>query len=397
MSRELTPGTVRFDNVSKEYVLGRPRAYLKAALPFGSGMGPGERLQALKEVSFEVAPGEAFALIGANGAGKSTALKCLAGVTAPTTGVIHCGGRMTPLIELGIGFHPDLTGLENARFAATLAGLRGKAARQVVEAAVEFAEIEKFMGTPVKRYSSGMYARLSFGIAASLPSDVLIVDEILAVGDTAFQRKCFTALGKLRESGTTLLFVSHNEWVLKETCSRGVLLSQGQVVKEGSVHDILAAYQGLVTGDRAERLVDAGMQRLHLRSIDVVDNPRREVALHQPMAVDVEVEVGNDAHQAVVGLIFADRERRIIWASYSDEEGVRLPAGGTYQLRIDIPDLSVLPGQCLIQVLTFDRSSPVVENAQILELEVLGDGQGTHWEHGLVHTPTRWSSVDVTP
>ena len=391
MSRELPAGTVRFDHVSKEYVLGRPRAYLKAALPFGDGMGRGDRLQALKDVSFEIAPGEAFALIGANGAGKSTALKCLAGVTAPTSGKVTCGGRLIPLIELGIGFHPDLTGLENARFAATMAGLRGAAAQRAIEAAVAFSGVERFIQTPVKRYSSGMYARLSFGIAASLPADVLIVDEILSVGDVAFQRKCYAKLQELRSSGTTLLFVSHNEWVLKETCTRGVLLAQGQVVKEAPINDLLAAYQGMVSGDRSQRVVDGGTQRLHLRHVDLVDNPQRSVQVHQPMTVEVEVEVGHDAHEAVVGLAFADRERRLIWAAYSDAEGVRLPAGGTYRLRIEVPDLSVLPGKCLFEVLAFDRSSPVVEASQILELEVLGKDLDSNWEHGLVHTPSLWS------
>ena len=393
MSPDLPTGAVRFENVCKEYVLGRPRAHLRAALPWGDGLGKGDRLKALDDVSFDIMPGESFALIGANGAGKSTALKCLAGVIDPTSGAVQVGGRIVPLIELGIGFHPDLTGRENARFAAVMAGIRGQAVERVVDAAIAFSELERFIDTPVKRYSSGMFARLSFGIATGLPADVLIVDEILSVGDAAFQRKCYGKLQELRQNGTTLLFVSHNEWVLKETCTRGVLLSHGRVVKLAGIDEILVTYQGLVAGDHSEREVAATGHRMHLSDIQVPGaGPSRTVGLHEPFVVEARVKVDATATSAVVAVAFADRERRIIWASYSDEEGLALPAGGTYSVRMEVPDLSVLPGPGLFEVFAFDRSSPVVEATRILEVTVTGEGRSSTWQHGMVHAPAQWTA-----
>ena len=394
-SPALPRGTIRFEHVSKDYVLGRPRAHLSAALPFGNGLGRGPKLKALDDVSFEIRPGDAFALIGANGAGKSTALKCLAKVATPTSGVVHAGGRVVPLIELGIGFHPDLTGFENARFAATIAGLRGRAAQQLVDAAVEFSEIERFMDTPVKRYSSGMFARLSFAIAANLPADILIVDEILSVGDVAFQRKCYARLRELRQSGTTLVFVSHNDWVLKETCERGVLLSHGRVLLEAPIEELLVSYHGLVNATGEQRDVSGSSHRIDLRSVDLVPAGVRELRLHEGMQVAVRVDVAADAPSAVVGIAFADGAKRLIWAAYSDEQGLELPAGGSYELRIDVPDISVLPGPCLFEILAFDRTSPVVEASRILEVTVTGEGHNNNWEHGLVDVPTDWTLTET--
>jgi lipopolysaccharide transport system ATP-binding protein len=392
MSRDLERGAVVFDGVTKEYRLGKPRAFLAAALPWGDGVGRGERLRALDDVSFEIAPGESFALIGANGAGKSTALKCLAGVAKPTRGRVAKGGRVVALIELGIGFHPDLSGLENAHFAATIAGVRGAERRRLVERAVEFAEIERFATTPVKRYSSGMFARLSFGIAAHLPADILIVDEILAVGDLAFQRKCYAHLSGLRrDEGVTLMFVSHNDWVLKETCERGALLRHGQVVAQGPVSMLLDTYHAapdpLRSGDKTDGV------RIKVGAVDVVPAGTREVALHEPLTIECEVTVGEGTESPVLGLAWANKDRQLLWASYSDEQGIALTPG-RHVLRIVIEDVNALPGPNLLEVLAFDRSSPVIEESRLFDITVLGEERATgNWDHGLYDVPTQWSET----
>ncbi len=391
MSRELARGAVVFDAVTKEYRLGKPRAFLAAALPFGTGIGRGERLRALDGVSFAIEPGESFALVGANGAGKSTALKCLAGVAAPTRGTVRRGGRVVALIELGIGFHPDLSGLDNARFAATIAGLRGRDASRLVEQAVEFAELERFVTTPVKRYSSGMFARLSFGIAAHLPADILIVDEILAVGDLAFQRKCYAHLSRLRrESGVTLLFVSHNDWVLKETCERGALLSHGQVVAEGPVGMLLDRYHAApAPGRRADSAAD-GLVRIG--RVDVVPAGVRSVELHGSLTIECEVTVAGTAEQPVVGLAWANKDRQLLWASYSDEQGLHLPPG-THRIRVVVEDVTALPGPNLLEVFAFDRSAPMIEQSRTFDIGVEGTQRPAgNWDHGLVDTTTQWSA-----
>lgn len=385
-------GAVVFEGVTKEYRLGKPRAYLAGALPWGNGLGRGgPRLRALEDASFEIQPGESFALIGANGAGKSTALKCLAGVTSPTRGTIRKGGRVVALIELGIGFHPDLSGLENAKFAATIAGLRGPAAKRLVDQAVEFAELERFATTPVKRYSSGMYARLSFGIAAHLPADILIVDEILAVGDLAFQRKCYQHLAALRQdAGVTLMFVSHNDWVLKETCERGALLNHGRVVAQGPVKMLLDTYHA--TPDPLSRDETTTGERIKVGLVDTDPAGVREVDLHEPLAIECEVTVAPGTDQAVVGVAWANKDRQLLWASYSDEHGIELKPG-RHLLRFVVEDVNALPGPNMLEVMAFDRSSPVIEQSRRFDITVRGaEWQTGNWDHGLVDVPTQWSA-----
>jgi lipopolysaccharide transport system ATP-binding protein len=391
MSRDVTRGLVRFEGVTKEYRLGKPRAFLAAALPWGDGVGRGDRLKALDDVSFAIEPGDSFALIGANGAGKSTALKCLAGVVRPTRGRVVKGGRVVALIELGIGFHPDLSGYENAQFAATIAGVRGAERKRLVDRAIEFAEIERFASTPVKRYSSGMFARLSFGIAAHLPADILIVDEILSVGDLAFQRKCYAHLTGLRnQDGVTLMFVSHNDWVLKETCERGALLRHGQLIAEGPVGMLLDQYHAAPDPMRAADATGGAL--LQVGRIDTVPSGTRSVELHGSLTLECEVTVAQESEQAVVGFAWANKDRQLLWASYSDENGLPLPPG-THLLRIVIEDVCAQPGPNLLEVLAFDRSSPVIEQSRMFDITVEGaERSAGNWDHGLVDVPTQWSA-----
>ncbi len=383
-------GLVRFEGVTKEYRLGKPRASFAAALPWGDGVGRGERLRALDDVSFEIEPGESFALIGANGAGKSTALKCLAGVVHPTRGRVVKGGRVVALIELGIGFHQDMSGAENALFAATIAGVRGAARKRLAEEAIEFAELERFATTPVKRYSSGMFARLSFGVAALLPADILIVDEILAVGDLAFQRKCYAHLSGLRrQEGVTLMFVSHNDWVVKETCERGALLRHGQIVATGPVSALLDAYHAAPDPLRAADAIGGAL--IQIGRIDTVPEGQRSVELHGSLTLEFEVTVAPETHQAAVCVAWANKDRQLLWASYSDEHDVQLPAG-KHLVRVVIEDISALPGFNVLEVAAFDRASPVMEQSRLFDIVVEGEAlPGGNWDHGLVDVPAQWS------
>ena len=391
MSHSAEKGAVEFVGVTKRYAMGKRRAYFAAAWPFGPGVSPKNSLAALDDVSFRVEPGESFALVGGNGAGKSTALKCLARLTRPTSGRIVAGGRIVPLVELGVGFHPDLSGLDNIRFAAALAGLRGRAVDDLIDAAIDFSELAQFIDTPVKHYSSGMFARLSFAVAANLPAEILIVDEVLAVGDVAFQRKCYRRLAELRkEQGRTLIFVSHNEWALKETCERGVLLSHGRIVKEGDVGQLLRSYHGIRTEHGPEDIKGVNLQ---FGNVDLVPEGTRRIRLHGPLVVECEITIAPEVARGTVAVALKDKDRQMIWAVYSDQGGPELPAGGTYLLRISIDDVGMLPGPGTLEVVAFDRSSPVIEAARILEIEVVGEGIETAWGAGLVHTPSRWEIV----
>jgi len=202
-----------------------------------------EEFWALRDVSFEVHRGDVLGVVGRNGAGKSTLLKVLSRITEPTAGGVRLRGRVASLLEVGTGFHPELTGRENVLLNGAILGMSRAEIQARFDEIVAFAEVERFLDTPVKHYSSGMYVRLAFAIAAHLEPDILIVDEVLAVGDVAFQKKC---LGKMRDvaqgGGRTVLFVSHNLPVVRQVCGRAILLDQGRLVKDGPTHTVLSAY-----------------------------------------------------------------------------------------------------------------------------------------------------------
>lgn len=197
---------------------------------------------ALKDVSFEVNEGEVLGIIGRNGAGKSTLLKILSRITEPTSGYIDIHGRISSLLEVGTGFHPELTGRENIFLNGAILGMRKREIEEKFDEIVKFAEIEKFIDTPVKRYSSGMYVRLAFAVAAHLEPEILVVDEVLAVGDADFQRKCLGKMGEVAKGGRTVIFVSHNMGAISELCQRTVLLREGKIIEDGPTKQVVGKY-----------------------------------------------------------------------------------------------------------------------------------------------------------
>jgi lipopolysaccharide transport system ATP-binding protein len=255
----MSAAAIRILNVGKRYRLGLRaaarrtfgEALVDAALApwrrlrqLHAGGGP-ETLWALRDVSFDVQPGEVVGLIGANGAGKSTLLKVLSRITPPTTGEIALRGKVRSLLEVGTGFHPELTGRENIYLNGAILGMKRAEITRHFDAIVAYAEIDRFLDTPVKRYSSGMYVRLAFAVAAHLQPEILIVDEVLAVGDAAFQAKCLGTMGAVARSGRTVLFVSHNMAAVTQLCTRAVVLRGGQVVFDGAVADAIREYRGM--------------------------------------------------------------------------------------------------------------------------------------------------------
>jgi lipopolysaccharide transport system ATP-binding protein len=241
---------IEFENVYKAYRIGSGRGSLREAIPelFGRlagshGQDDAHLLWALKGVSFQVGKGEALGIVGPNGAGKTTILKLLSRVTRPTSGHLHVHGRLSALIELGAGFHPDLTGRENIYLNGSILGLKRREIDRSFESIVEFAGLHRFIDTPVKRYSSGMYVRLGFAVAVHVNPEILLVDEVLSVGDLQFRRKCqATMRGKLGK--TTVVFVSHNLAAVNEVCQRAIWLEQGTIRREGPANDVIEAYIG---------------------------------------------------------------------------------------------------------------------------------------------------------
>jgi len=199
-------------------------------------------LWALRDVDLEVRPGEAFGIVGPNGSGKSTLLKLLAGIFAPSTGELQVGGRIGSLIEIGAGFHPEFTGVENVYLNAAIYGLKRSYVDEHLEEIIHFAELEAFADVPVRTYSSGMYMRLGFSVAMHVQPDVLLLDEVLAVGDEAFQQKCYAKIWEFKRAGGTIVFVSHDQAAVERVCERAILLDHGRCVESGPAGEVVSAY-----------------------------------------------------------------------------------------------------------------------------------------------------------
>jgi lipopolysaccharide transport system ATP-binding protein len=257
---------IRVERVSKQYRLGQHQGdyrMLRESLiqackaPWLRRRGSGETdasansIWALRDVTLDVQPGEVVGIIGRNGAGKSTLLKILSRITEPTSGRVEIRGRLGSLLEVGTGFHPELTGRENIYMNGSILGMRRREIQQRFDEIVAFAEIERFLETPVKRYSSGMFMRLAFAVAAHLQPEILVVDEILAVGDVEFQKKCLGKIGEVSRQGRTVLFVSHNMAAVRKLCTRGILLKKGNLLVDGSADEAVHTYlENRLTGGR---------------------------------------------------------------------------------------------------------------------------------------------------
>jgi len=236
---------IEFAGVSKSFRHGAGARLLRGHIQqWMRGARNGGRFFALRDVSFRLEAGESMAVVGRNGAGKSTLLSLVAGLARPDSGRVSVEGRVAALLELGSGFHPDLTGLENLSLNASLLGLSRRRTEEVSAAIAAFADIGDFLREPLRTYSTGMLMRLAFAIAVHVDPDILIIDEVLAVGDQAFQAKCFERIRQFKTEGKTLLFVSHATTLVREICSRGLWLEHGRVVMDGAAGDVLEAYGG---------------------------------------------------------------------------------------------------------------------------------------------------------
>jgi len=231
-------------NVSKSFRLHTGRRLLGQHLAALIGRSPYQRFHALKNVSFEVAPGETLAVVGANGAGKSTLLSVVTGLSKPDSGTVTVNGRVAPLLELGSGFHPDLTGMENVFLNASLLGFSYRKTKAIADDVVEFSGVRDFIDEPLRTYSHGMQMRLAFSVAVNIDPDILIIDEILAVGDTEFQAKCHDRIHAFRKAGKTFLCVSHSRKSVMDLCDRAIWLDHGELVMNDRIENVFEAYEG---------------------------------------------------------------------------------------------------------------------------------------------------------
>ncbi len=412
---------IEAENLSKQYDIGAPEevySTLREALvgaaraPFARLFHPGRRradetMWALKGVSFEVEPGEVVGIIGRNGAGKSTLLKILSRITKPTTGEVDLYGRVGSLLEVGTGFHPELTGRENIFLNGAILGMRRTEIERKFDEIVAFAEVEKFLDTPVKRYSSGMYVRLAFAVAAHLEPEILIVDEVLAVGDATFQKKCLGKMGDVAKQGRTVLFVSHNMVAVKSLCTRAILLDGGQVTREGNMDEVVDAYLTAGTDMAKTGIIPDDAPRLYctdearVRSVQLTDlsgQPVAQLYLGQPFRVVLTFEVMKEIDDAIIEVDVATLDGSPVTYT-STIDGGEAPvylSPGRHTLTLEM-DVILMPRQYTFLVAISHSDGATIDWIEraldFAVLRVAQNGSDSYrWTsvRGYVRAPARW-------
>lgn len=372
-----------------------------------------EEFWALKDISFEVKRGEVLGIIGRNGAGKSTLLKILSRITEPSKGRIEIDGRVASLLEVGTGFHPELTGRENIFLNGAIMGMSRAEIRAKFDEIVAFAEVERFLDTPVKRYSSGMYVRLAFAVAAHLEPEILIVDEVLAVGDAQFQKKCF---GKVNEAskkeGRSVLFVSHNMQAVQSLCSSAIVLRSGLVETAGSASHCIAAYLDDYTRNNRGADIDLsreGFQRrgdrkaviTRLRLLDANQTPSEAFPVGAAFCVELTVDVADRLADFVLGFDVSTKEQIVVFCSnhYDSLKRQALPVG-RHVFRCFVKGVFLSPGRYSMTVAInsgdLKVSHDFVTDAAELNIqEVVSDDHGgldylIDGRPGFIRTPLQW-------
>ena len=363
---------VKIENVGKRYHLGQGSAvpdtlresiHERIRAPFKNlrrrRSSEVQTLWALKNINLEIQPGDVLGIIGSNGAGKSTLLKILSRITEPTTGRVELYGRVGSLLEVGTGFHPELTGRENIFLNSVILGMSRDEIRKRFDEIVAFAEVEKFIDMPVKRYSSGMYVRLAFAVAAHLSPEILIVDEVLAVGDLAFQNKCLGKMQDVSLAGRTVLFVSHNMPAVNRLCSRAILLDSGSIIREGATADVIGTYMERAFAIGASRewsnlALAPGTEQLKLLSVDIAKDdgtPVSTASVHDDLFVRLKYLVSVPNLRFRCAVVF-NTQGTCAFASLEPTESVRAQSG-VYHSRVRIPRNLLTEGEYVIGVSIF--------------------------------------------
>jgi lipopolysaccharide transport system ATP-binding protein len=412
---------VRARGLGKEYTIRHQPAYgslrdsLMSALrrPFGRRAAgeQSESLWALDDVSFEVGHGEVVGIIGRNGAGKSTLLKVLSRITTPTRGEAELRGRVGALLEVGTGFHPELTGRENVFLSGAILGMKRAEILRKFDAIVAFAGVERFLDTQVKHYSSGMFTRLAFSVAAHLEPEILIVDEVLAVGDASFQRKCLGKMSDIGREGRTVLFVSHNMPAITRLCPRTILLERGRILKDGPSHEVVSAYLRSDLGtaaarDWADPATAPGDHVVRLRAVRV----RTEAAeaatafdIRRPIGIDVDFDVLEAGHVLVPNLHFFNEDGTYLFVASEVDSAWhrRARPAGAYRSTAWLPGNLLAEGTLIVSVAisTMDPVAVHVHERDAVAFQVVDslEGGSARGEYagpfpGVVRPLLKWDS-----
>jgi lipopolysaccharide transport system ATP-binding protein len=406
--------SVEIQNVSKRYRIGRPQRTFRediiefAKHPFGRRNKEAASMWALRDVSFDVPEGEVVGIIGRNGAGKSTLLKILSKITYPTEGNVKVRGRVASLLEVGTGFHEELTGRENVYLNGSILGMRKQEVDKCFDAIVDFSGVEQFIDTQLKRYSSGMKLRLGFAVAAHLEPDVLIVDEVLAVGDAGFQKKCLDAMEGMRSGGRTVLFVSHNLAAVENLCSRGIWLDGGKVSMDGEAKEVILAYMASFAGsptaestlaDSESRHGNGEIRYTRVEYLNPDRTPRALTRCGESLVIRFHYHVKNTVRYPVFWFRLFTNLGTLITESGADTHGLDIPCvePGDGYIDLEIESLNLLPAQYYFSLWIANHENSVIYDGDariVLEVEpanIYASGRTPTSRHGIAYFPQRWS------
>lgn len=377
---------IRVEGLSKRYLIGSGASYFSlreslARVPrrvLGRSRRPSQRdeLWALRDVSFDVRRDEILGVIGRNGAGKSTLLKILSRITRPTSGRAEVWGRVGSLLEVGTGFHPELTGRENVFLNGAILGMRRAEIERKYDAIVGFAEIDQFLDTPVKHYSSGMYMRLAFAVAAHLETEILLVDEVLAVGDAEFQRKCLGKMEDVHQGGRAVLFVSHNLAAVERVCSRVMVLDHGGVRFLGAPGEAVRAYlastEGAHSGEwRHPAPVEGRTQILRAFLCDANGVPNDNPDCASSFGVVIEFSVGERLRELVLAMAVCNQYQVPVFSTSPGDVGVGVPLeGGRYRTRVLFPAGFLMPKGFSLIISLYNRWQSFDSHSHIMPFQV---------------------------
>lgn len=403
---QIGTGTFTHDlNVWWAKLRGKPNPLLRIG-ETDHGNRDGEELWALKDVSFKVEQGEVLGIIGRNGAGKSTLLKILSRVTAPTSGKIKVKGRIASLLEVGTGFHPDLTGRENTYLNGAILGMDRNEITRKFDEIVDFAGVEQFIDTPVKRYSSGMYVRLAFAVAAYLEPEILIIDEVLAVGDAEFQKKCLGKMGEVAKEGRTVLFVSHNMSAINSLCNTALYIGKGKLISSGSTREVIGKYLNEFDTSNTfdltlQNIGDQFARLLRVRFIDDTHTTVDHLCVDKTFGVEIIYEIIEDnIHKPVPNIFLQTKNNEGVFQSIETRK-TEIFKKGTYKSIVWIPE-NLLNNEAYKLTIGIATLNPVVVHCTQdmyfdVEDSLLAITRGEYKFHmnGVVRPFLKWQTVEV--
>ena len=414
---------IRAEHVSKKFRIGAQRAAYSTlrdslaeaaraplrALRRATSNGDesdGRTVWALRDINFEIMSGEVVGLIGRNGAGKSTLLKILSRITEPTAGRVELFGRIGSLLEVGTGFHPELTGRDNVYLNGAILGMKHADIARKFDEIVAFSEIERYIDTPVKFYSSGMYVRLAFSVAAHLEPEILIIDEVLSVGDMAFRQKCLEKINRMREQIKAIILVSHDMIAVRSICSRVLLIKDGVVAKDGEPRNVIPAYEHAMLEKAGQERdeVEEGMGRIRVYAVRLYGpegDERQVFEIGEPLRVVVEYNAAERVEDCIAYAAIRRPDGFVCVGTSTKLEGLVLPPlEGSGRVEVDIPELMVLPGYYVMDVTFYDQNFEHLNyflGRKKVSFQITSPDPTLDDKYGIIYQKQRWTvkpSVD---